>query len=56
MEDAIRALREAAARAAAGLERLLASVLVAQLIEEVEWDRRLRELGIDFDLLRLFDP
>lgn len=56
---AIRALREAAARSAAALGRLgdtLAGIAAARLIEELEWDLRLHELGIDFDLLCLFDP
>lgn len=56
-EKCVAALRALSARSAlAMLGDALVDAVGSRLIEEIEWDLRLHDLGIDFELLRLFDP
>lgn len=55
----LRKLRQASHDAGVALAALgdqLTAIVTERLVRELEWELRLQELGIDFDLLRIFDP
>jgi hypothetical protein len=60
-QDYVREMKKAgdvakyAADVLAKLGDQMAMAVAARLVEELEWELRLHDLGIDFTLLRIFD-